>query len=93
MTQPSVYNDCLLRRLLFRWAMRFTSFEQIRSALVERTIRETLQQFPDAGDDFTIDVELLATMRRIALKEFGIPRIHAHGRASSDVPSHQNEDQ
>lgn len=91
--RPSTYNDCLLRRVLFRWAMRFTSYEQTQSELVERTIRETLQMFPDVSDDLTIDVALLATMRRIALKEFGIAHSHAHGRSLSDDSSHQNDDQ
>lgn len=87
------FKDCLLRRILFRWAVRFTSFEQIQYDLVEKTIRETLEEFPEAADDFTIDVQLFATMRRVALQEFGIRFDDPGGRISSGKPSNMSEDQ
>ena len=86
-------NDSLLRRWLFRWAARFTPYERIQSDLVERTISETLQEFPEAGDDSTIDVQLLATMRRLTLQEFGIQYIDTDERATSEGPSDLNDDQ
>jgi len=90
---PSYFDHDLLRRLLFRWAKRFTSFEQIQRDLVERTILEIVAEFPEAADDFAIDVQLLATMRRLALQEFGILFDAPSGRASPEKASNVSEDQ
>lgn len=70
--QPSKQNDCPLRRLLTRWAARFTSCEQIQADLVNRTISEILMDFPTADDASPIDVELFATMRRVLIRDFGV---------------------
>jgi hypothetical protein len=68
--QPSDHNDSLLRRVLSRWAARFTSDERIQAHLVEKTISEILLEFPTADDASPIDVVLLATMRRVLLRDF-----------------------
>ncbi|UXT93057.1 hypothetical protein [Agrobacterium pusense] len=70
MSQPSDYNDPLLRCVLSRWAGRFTSDERIQAHLVEKTISEILVEFPTADDTSPIDVVLLATMRRVLLRDF-----------------------
>lgn len=70
---PSDFDHDLLRRVLFRWAMRFTSNERIRVDLVEKTIDEILEELPALTDDQPIDADLLAKMRRVALREF---RVH-----------------
>lgn len=70
--RPSNFQYCLLRRLLFRWATRFTSDERIQTHLVERTIDEILLEFPTAEDASQIDVELLTVMRRVALDIFRV---------------------
>jgi hypothetical protein len=67
---PSDHNDSLLRRVLSRWAARFTSDERIQAYLVEKTISEILLEFPTADDASPIDVVLLATMRRVLLRDF-----------------------
>ena len=77
MPKPSNFHDCLLRRLLFRWAARFTADERMQSRLVEKTISEFIQVLPAADHDSRIDVELLAALRRVAVREFS-----AHPRAS-----------
>ena len=72
----SSYNNldnCLLRRTLMRWAVLFTSHDGLRVKLVEDTINHTLRRFPVQDDEFAIDVELFATMRRVFLREFSIP--------------------
>ncbi len=93
MPYPLDFKDCLLRRILFRWAIRFTSYEQIQYELVEKTIRETLEEFPEAADDSTIDVQLLATMRRLALEEFGIQFDDHDAPTLSEQSSKMSEDQ
>ncbi len=93
MPYPLDFKDCLLRRILFRWAIRFTSYEQIQYELVEKTIRETLEEFPEAADDSTIDVQLFAIMRRVALQEFGIRFDDPGGRILSENFSNMSEDQ
>lgn len=82
MPQPSKQNDSLLRRVLTRWATRFTSDEQIQAHLVDRTISEILVEFPTADDASPIDVELFATMRRILIRDFGVhPRPADEGQS------------
>lgn len=93
MPYPLDFKDCLLRRILFRWVIRFTSYEQIQYELVEKTIRETLEEFPEAADDSTIDVQLFATMRRVALQEFGIRFDDHDAPTSSEESSNMSEDQ
>lgn len=78
--QPSDHNDSLLRRVLSRWAARFTSDERIQAHLVEKTISEILLEFPTADDASPIDVVLLATMRRVLLRDF-------HLRPATESPS------
>jgi hypothetical protein len=68
--KPSNFPGCPLRRLLFRWAARFTADERMQSRLVEKTIGEIIRDFPAADHDSRIDVELLATLRGVALQEF-----------------------
>ncbi|EKJ95121.1 hypothetical protein C241_15223 [Bradyrhizobium lupini HPC(L)] len=70
MPKPSNFQECPLRRLLFRWAARFTADERMQSRLVEKTIGEIIREFPGADHDSRIDVELLATLRGVALREF-----------------------
>lgn len=72
MPKPSQSNDDLLRRVLARFAVKFTANEKVQNHLVEKTISQVLQEFPEASDDQTIDVELLASMRRIVFEEYGI---------------------
>ena len=60
----------MLRRILVRWAARFTSDESLQVYLVEKTISEILREFPVADDSSSIEVELLATMRRALLRKF-----------------------
>lgn len=66
----SDFDHDLLRRTLFRWAIHFTSDEQIQLHLVEKTIDEILEELPQLTDDDPIDANLFATMRRVALREF-----------------------
>ncbi|MBB2908517.1 hypothetical protein FHR76_004932 [Rhizobium sp. RAS22] len=80
MPQPSDHYNSLLRRVLSRWAARFTSDERIQAHLVEKTISEILLDFPTADDASPIDVVLLATMRRVLLRHF-------HLRAATESPS------
>jgi DNA-directed RNA polymerase specialized sigma24 family protein len=70
----SDFNDCLLRRILARWAACFTLDPALQMQLVEKTIEETLRNFPSEDDDTAIDTELFSTMRRIALQEFSVRR-------------------
>lgn len=90
MAKPSIFQECPLRRLLFRWAARFTADERMQSRLVEKTIGEIIRDFPGADHDSRIDVELLATLRGVALREFtarprpGIERHSDNDRLSSD---------
>ncbi|OOO23202.1 hypothetical protein BTE56_03760 [Agrobacterium pusense] len=42
----------------------------MQSRLVEKTIGEVIRDFPGADHDTRIDVELLATLRGVALREF-----------------------
>ncbi|RVT80234.1 hypothetical protein EM858_04360 [Agrobacterium sp. CNPSo 2736] len=86
MPQPSTFNDCLLRRVLYRWAAKFTPDEQFRAHLVEMTIVETLREFPEADDNCTIDIQLLATMRQVLLRELGVHPV-ADGRPSEESRS------
>ncbi|MDR6589540.1 hypothetical protein J2735_002710 [Agrobacterium tumefaciens] len=53
-------------RILTRWAAC------LQMQLVEKTIQETLRNFPSEDDDTAIDTELFSTMRRIALQEFSV---------------------
>jgi hypothetical protein len=80
--QPSDHNDSLLRRVLSRWAARFTSDERIQAHLVEKTISEILLEFPTADDASPIDVVLLATMRRVLLRDFQL-------RPATESPSEE----
>ncbi|MFK3852364.1 hypothetical protein ACI2J5_22930 [Agrobacterium pusense] len=80
MPQPSDHYNSLLRRVLSRWAARFTSDERIQAHLVEKTISEILLEFPTADDASPIDVVLLATMRRVLLRDF-------HLRLAPESPS------
>lgn len=88
--KPTNFHDCPLRRLLFRWAARFTADERMQSRLVEKTIGEIIRDFPGADHDSRIDVELLATLRGVALQEFsahprpGVERRSDNDRLSSD---------
>ncbi|ANV26160.1 hypothetical protein BA939_19575 [Rhizobium sp. S41] len=88
--KPSNFPDCPLRRLLFRWAARFTADERVQSRLVEKTIGEIIRDFPAADHDSRIDVELLATLRRVAFQEFstrpgpGVERRSDNDQLSSD---------
>ncbi|EKJ97191.1 hypothetical protein C241_02784 [Bradyrhizobium lupini HPC(L)] len=72
MPKPPNFNDDLLRRVLSRWAVKFTANEKVQNHLVEKTITQVLQDFPEASDDQTIDIELLASMRRIVFEEYGV---------------------
>jgi predicted nucleic acid-binding protein len=92
MSQPSNFHDCVLRRLLFRWAARFTSDERTQNRLVEKTIADILRVFPITDDDAKIDVELLATLRRVAFEEFGAhPRQDAKRHSEDHPVSNQNQ--
>lgn len=71
MPLPSNSDDDLLRRVLSRWASKFTADEKAQNQLVEKTITQVLRDFPEASDDHTIDIELLASMRRIVFEEYG----------------------
>lgn len=85
MPQPSKQNDSLLRRVLARWATRFTSDARTQAHLVDRTISEILVEFPTADDASPIDVELFATMRRVLMRDFGVqPKVADEG--PSDEP-------
>ena len=90
MPKPSNFPDCPLRRLLFRWAARFTAEERVQSRLVEKTIGEIIRDFPAADHDSRIDVELLATLRGVVLHEFsarprpGVERRSGNDQLSSD---------
>lgn len=42
----------------------------MQSRLVEKTIGEIIRDFPAADHDSRIDLELLATLRGVALQEF-----------------------
>ncbi|WP_157951617.1 hypothetical protein [Agrobacterium pusense] len=60
----------------------------MQSRLVEKTISEIIQGFPAADQDAKIDVELLATLRRVALQEFSAhPRPSFERRSTSDQGS------
>ncbi len=85
MLYPSNFEYCLLRRILVRWAARFTSDETLQAKLVEKTIRKTLQDFLLKDDGAAIDLELLATMRRSALCEFGVKRDQQNQAPPIDV--------
>ncbi len=76
---------CLLPRILVRWAARFTSDETLQAKLVEKAIRKTLQDFLLKNDGAAIDLELLATMRRLALCEFGVKRDQQNQAPPVDV--------
>jgi len=87
--KPSNIDDDLLRRLLARFAVKFTANEKVQNHLVEKTISQVLQEFPEASDDQKIDVELLASMRRIVFEEYGIcpspaPEKNTDGRSPPD---------
>ncbi|QCM13741.1 hypothetical protein CFBP6625_25355 (plasmid) [Agrobacterium tumefaciens] len=71
MNLPSDFDQDLLRRVLSRWASKFTADEKIQNLLVEKTITQVLRDFPESSDDHTIDIELLASMRRIVFEEYG----------------------
>lgn len=90
---PSGFKDCLLRRILTRWAIRFTPDEALQVHLTEKTITETLRKFPSKDDDAAIDAELFATMRRLALEEFGMihgaPKYPTNGETSQTMKSDQ----
>ncbi len=88
MPQPSNRNDSLLRRVLSRWATRFTSDERIQSHPVEQTISEILLEFPTADDASPIDVKLLAKMRRVLLRDFCVEPATAdeHSTEKSTAP-------
>lgn len=88
MPLPSYFDHDLLRRLLSRWASKFTADERMQSRLVEKTIREIIHDFPAAGHNSRIDVELLATLRRVALQEFSAhPRPSFERRSTGDLGS------
>ena len=76
MLHPSNFEYCLLRRILVRWAARFTSDETLQAKLVEKTIRKTLQDFLLKDDGAAIDLELLAvkTANGRSLKIKDVPR-------------------
>ncbi len=84
MPQQLIHNDSVLRRVLARWAARFTPDEHIQGRLVENTILEILRRFPEADDDCTIDVQLLATMRQVLLREFGVHPAAANKGSSEE---------
>lgn len=84
----SYFDHDLLRRLLFRWAAKFTADERMQSRLVEKTIGEIIRDFPADDHDSRIDVELLATLRRVALQKFSArPRAGVERRSGNDQPS------
>ncbi|MBA8801047.1 hypothetical protein FHW77_004802 [Agrobacterium sp. RC10-4-1] len=70
MPLPSDFAHDLLRRVLFRWATRFTLNERMQLYLVEKTIDEMLEDLPELTDDHQIDADLLAKKRGVALREF-----------------------
>ncbi len=90
-SHPTIFSHCLLRRILVRWAARFTSDEALQIHLVEKTISEILREFPVADDDSSIDVELLATMRRVLLREFGVAGVDTSGPAQTNAPLRTND--
>ncbi len=88
MPLPFYFDHDLLRRLLFRWAAKFTADERMQSRMVEKTISEIIQYFAAADRDSKIDVELLAALRRVALQEFSAhPRPSFERRSTSDQGS------
>ena len=70
---PPDFAHDLLRRVLFRWSIRFTADERMQIHLVEKTIDEMLEELPELTDDAPIDADFLRMMRRVALREF---RVH-----------------
>lgn len=72
MPQPTHIEGCLLQRVLGKWAACFTPHQALQAKLVEDTITETLEKLSSQDDGVEIDVELFATMRRIALREFSM---------------------
>jgi len=57
----------------------------MQSRLVEKTIGEIIRDFPAADHDSRIDVELLATLRGVALQEFSArPRVGVERRSDND---------
>ncbi len=91
--QPTNYNHCLLRRVLARWATRFTPNEALQAHLVEKTISEALREFPAIADESSIDVELLGMMRRVVLLEFGVREVNGHRSAADTRSNSPNNDQ
>lgn len=90
---PSDFDHDLLRRVLFRWATRFTSDERMQLHLVEKTIDEILEELPALTDDHPIDAALLARMRRVALREFGADAQPAEKAIPKAYPTARGKDQ
>jgi len=63
---------CLLHRTLGIMAARFTPHGALRAKFVDEAVTEVLRNLCERDDDFDIDMELLAAMRRVALREFGL---------------------
>jgi len=91
--QPTNYNHCLLRRVLARWATRFTSNEALQAHLVEKTISEVLREFPAIANESSIDVELLGMMRRVVLLEFRVLEVSGYRSAADKRSNGANNDQ
>ncbi|MDS7594661.1 hypothetical protein [Agrobacterium tumefaciens] len=85
MCKPAYTEACPLRTLLLPWAMRFTSSEELQIKLVEATIAETLEAFPTSNDEIEIDFQLIATMRHVALVEFGLSNVSPGRKSRSRV--------
>lgn len=78
---------------LLRWAARFTSDESLQVYLVETTISEILREFPVADDSSSIEIELLATMRRALLRKFDARWVVTPPRSLGDKFSTPNNGQ
>ncbi|NTE48065.1 hypothetical protein [Agrobacterium pusense] len=72
MQRPAQIEGCVLQRTLGKWAACFTPHHALQVKLVEDTITETLKTLSSRGDEAAIDRELFLTMRRLALRAFGL---------------------
>ncbi|MGP4666744.1 hypothetical protein [Agrobacterium pusense] len=75
MPQPVHIEGCLLQRTLGKWAACFTPHKALQLKLIEDTITEILENLSSQDDEFEIDVEMFAAMRRAALHEFGMAKL------------------